>query len=145
MYYTEKELLKAVYTAEDVITKLYKDHGKYIRGINDCFALLSEYDKALRGYTKSKVVEPPWESSAEWRYKLRKAGYTLKSYAEYCNYEIIPSKRPKLGDIAFEGGSAMIAGDGFWYSVPEDNLGVRLIRQIMFFERHLIILARPRK
>jgi len=145
MYYTEKELLKAVYTAENVINKLSKDYGKYIRGINDCFALLSEYDKALRGYTKSKIVEPPWESSAEWFYKLRKAGYTLNSYAEYCNYEIIPSKRPKLGDIAFEKGSAMIAGNGFWYSVPEDNSGVRSTRQIMFFERHLMALARPRK
>lgn len=145
MYYTDEEMLTALQRATDTINQLTNACKEYTRGVNDCFALFAEYDLELRGKSKARdLFTTRWKSSREWLHQLLKSGHTLRTYAEYCGYEYIPSRRPKLGDIAFEKGSAMIAGDGFWHLTREDNLGVRENRQILFLERHLE-LARPRK
>jgi len=146
MYYNLEELSVALNKATDNINYRTIFCKEYTRGINDCFALLFEYDMLLRSKSKAnEFFKEPWNSSKGWFKYLYKSNHTIESYAEYCGYEIIKNKRPKLGDIAFEKGSAMIAGDGFWHSTCENNSGVNTNRQIMFVERHLTILARPRK
>jgi hypothetical protein len=122
MYYTEKECLDAL----------------------DCFALFAEYDKELRGYTKARdPFDRPWKTTREWLVRLLRQGYSIESYAEYCGYEIVTSRRPKTGYISFEDG-AMIAADGFWVSTNEINGGTDNKRQVKFLERHIPI-ARPRR
>jgi len=145
-YYTEEECLEALQRATRNINLLTESCTEYTRNINDCFAFYAEYDLQLRGHSKARdLITKPWKSSRQWMVNLMRQGYNLETYAEYCGYEIIPSKRPQLGDIAFLSGSGLIAGDGYWYSTCEDNSGVTARRRITYYDRHLAPLARPRK
>lgn len=142
-YYTEEECLGALQRAKETINLKTESCKKYTRGINDCFALFAEYDLELRGKSKARdVLDFEWESTREFVRKLMGNGYGLKQYAEYCGYEVIPSKRPMLGDIAFEEG-AMINDGKFWVSTKEDNSGCHNLRQSLFLERNILVLARP--
>jgi len=143
MYYTEDERSKALQLAVDTINNLTNACTEYTRGINDCFALVAEYDLALRGKSKARdIVKMPWKSTKDWFVKLARKGYTVEEYAEYCGYELVKNKRPKLGDIAFyEGG--MINEGYFWISTKEDNTGVFNRLPVFFYERKIPIIARP--
>jgi len=142
-YYTEEEITGALQRATRTINLLTESCTGYTRGINDCFALLAEYDKELRGESKARdLIKFKWKSSREFEVKLAHEGYSIASYMEYCDYKLINDKRPLIGDIAFEDG-AMISGDGFWVSTNENNTGVYNTRQVQFLERKLHVLARP--
>lgn len=145
--FTEQEILLAIAKATTELNKRSRFMETYLRGFNDCFAFVALYDGYLRGETSEafKVVDFQWESTKEFMVKLYKAGYTPAKLTEECGYEIILSKRPLLGDIAFEEGSAMINDGKFWISPCEDNSGVRNKKQSRYFERHLTFLARPRR
>ena len=143
MYYSDEEMSEALQRACMTIDALTERCEEYTRGTNDCFALLAEYDKELRGESKARdKIMFRWKTTKEFIVGLAKEGYNLEQYMRYCGYEIIPSKRPVLGDIAFENG-AMISGDGFWVSTNENNTGVYNTRQVQFLERKLHVLARP--
>jgi len=145
MYYTETELSEALFIATKKINNITKTCEVYTRGVNDCFAFLSEYDIQLRGKSKTiDFIKLPYNSPKEWYKQLLKNNFTIESFAQHCGYEALPSKRPKLGDVAFKDGSVMIAGKDFWQSTCDTNSGVRNYKQIMFVERHLQIF-RPRK
>lgn len=141
MYYTETECLEALRKAKATINSSTQE---YTRGVNDCFALFAEYDKELRGYTKARdPFDRPWKTTREWMVRLLRQGYSLESYAQYCGYEIVTSRRPKTGYISFEDG-AMIAANGYWVSTNEHEGGTANKRQLKFLERKVPI-ARPRR
>jgi len=146
--FTDTEIRLAIAKAEKEINFRAGHAGKYVRGYNDCLALLMSYDTHLRGmYSKAYgLIDFNWESSKEFGEKLYyEKRMTPAELTQYCGYKIVLSKRPQLGDIAFENGSAMIAGDAFWISTCESNRGVVNKKQRMFLERHLSFLARPEK
>jgi len=141
-YYTEEEITGALQRATRTINLLTESCTEYTRGINDCFALLAEYDKELRGSTKARdYIKFRWKTTREFAVKLGREGYSIKQYIEYCGYELVRDKRPILGDIAFENG-AMINDGIFWVSTDENNKGVKDKRQTFSIEPR-ILLARP--
>ena len=141
-YYTEEEMTEALQRATQTINLLTESCTEYTRGINDCFALLAEYDEELRGSTKARdYIKFRWKTTREFAVKLGREGYTIEQYIEYCGYELVRDKRPILGDIAFENG-AMINDGIFWVSTDENNKGVRDKRQTFSIEPR-ILLARP--
>ena len=143
MYYDEKELTQALERARVKIDKITERTSEYTRGTNDCFALLIAYDEELRENSKARdLITFRWKSTREFMVNLARAGMTLEDYAVECGYEVISSKRPLLGDIAF-GNSAMVNDGSFWVSTSEDNTGTRNVSQTLFLERHLKVLARP--
>lgn len=146
MRYLYTELIAAVKEAGDEITTRTSQVETYKRGFNDCFAFVMLYDEKLRGTTKSKdIVDFDWKNSRDFIVKLNRRGFSLSDFATYCGYDIITNGRPELGDIAFQDGSAMIAGyENMWISTCEKNTGLTQ-RQMMFFERKLNLLCRPRK
>jgi len=142
-YYTEEEMTEALQRAIRTINLLTEGCKEYKRGINDCFALLAEYDEELRGSTKARdYIKFRWKTTREFVVRLSREGYSLSDYMEYCGYEIVTNKRPQLGDIAFENG-AMIHNGDFWVSTNENNTGVHKTKQAHFLERKLVVLARP--
>ena len=141
-YYTEEEMTEALQRAIRTINLLTEGCTEYTRGINDCFALLAEYDKELRGSTKARdYIKFRWKTTREFAVKLGREGYSIEQYIEYCGYELVRDKRPLLGDIAFENG-AMINDGIFWVSTDENNKGVKDKRQTFSIEPR-ILLARP--
>jgi hypothetical protein len=143
MYYTEEELTQALERARVKIDKITERTSEYTRGTNDCFALMVAYDEELRG-DKSKareLISFRWKSTREFVVKLARTGLSIEDYAVECGYELIPSKRPKLGDIAFEQG-VMINDGWFWVTTNENNKGTCQSRQVQFIERH-VSLGRP--
>jgi len=149
MYYKEEEITTAIEAAKAIIDSRTKEVNEYKRGYNDCFALLVEYDKQLRGGITAYNFDFEYSDFMGFFVALKQQGYkNLKDMAEKANYEIIKNKRPQFGDIAFErptddGGAAMIAGNSRWVSTSEKNLGVCDKRPLFFFERKLLLLARP--
>jgi hypothetical protein len=123
MYYTEEELTQALERARVKIDKITERTSEYTRGTNDCFALMVAYDEELRG-DKSKARD-----------------LSIEDYAVECGYELIPNKRPLLGDIAFDNGCLINEGK-FWVSTSEENTGTCHLRQVQFLERH-VSLGRP--
>jgi hypothetical protein len=143
MYYTEEEMLGALERATDTINLLTASCTEYTRGFNDCFALLVEYDLELRGTSKARdVVTGSWDSVKDWCLQLARKGYSVESYLQYCNYEIVKDKRPKIGDIAYYEGGMINNGD-FWISTNEENTGVYNRMMKKFYERKIPIIARP--
>ena len=141
-YYTEEEMTEALQRAIRTINLLTEGCTEYTRGINDCFALLAEYDKELRGSTKARdYIKFRWKTTREFAVKLGREGYSIEQYIEYCGCELVRDKRPLLGDIAFENG-AMINDGIFWVSTDENNKGVKDKRQTFSIEPR-ILLARP--
>ena len=143
MYYTEEELTQALERARVKIDKITERTSEYTRGINDCFALMVAYDEELRG-DKSiarDLIPFRWKSTREFVVKLARTGLSIEDYAVECGYELIPSKRPLLGDIAFDNGCLINDGE-FWVSTHEDNSGTWQSRQVQFLERH-VSLGRP--
>ena len=143
MYYEQKELTEALERARVKIDKITERSGEYTRGTNDCFALLVAYDEELRGKeSKARdLISFKWKSTREFVVKLARRGLSIEDYAVECGYELVNSKRPLLGDIAFEQG-AMINDGSFWVSTHEDNRGTYNLRQVQFLERKLS-LGRP--
>jgi len=142
--YIAKYLIEALENTKQEINERTRNTPVYKRGFNDCFAMVMVYDEKLRGYTKSKeIVDFEWESPKEFISKLKRKGYSLTDFATYCGYTVVTSKRPELGDIAFENGSAMIADKDHWISTSEINDGVQNKRQIQFLERNVSLIARP--
>jgi len=143
MYYTSKEISTAINKSTEIINYRAKEEG-YVRGFSDCYALLVEYDRVLRGKTKADdILNFEYLNTKEFLYKMLKRGYNFESFAKACNYEILTKPRPMFGDIGFKNGSAMIAGEYRWVTVEEDKKGVRSGTQYSYFERNLQILARP--
>lgn len=142
-YYTEEEMSRALQRACQTMDILTASCTEYTWGVNDCFALVTEYDYELRGKTKARdIVKDPYSSIKGWLRNLLKTGHTVESYAEYCGYEVVKNKRPELGDIAFHSG-AMINNGDFWVSTNENNSGTSTIRQALFLERRVPVIARP--
>ena len=143
MYYTEEELTQALERARVKIDKITERASEYTRGTNDCFALFLAYDEELRGKSSKArgLITFRWKSTREWVVKLARAGFSVEDYAVECGYELIPSKRPVLGDIGFEKG-AMINDGSFWVSTNENNQGACNLRQVQFLERKVSI-GRP--
>ena len=142
MYYEESELLEALNKAKKELTRRTNEIKSYNRGYNDCAAFLVLYDQYLKIESKAEeALTFHWNSVKEFIKGLKQKGFTVSQYFEYCGYELVTNKRPKLGDVAFENG-AMISDGSFWVSTDETNLGIKLRRQMMFVERHCII-ARP--
>ena len=143
MYYTEKEIDSALEKAKSIIDSRTEEVEDYTLNYNDCWALVKEYDKALRG-TSLLDINFNYKDHEDFFNKLE---YNLNSLATNAGYEIVANKRPQFGDIAYESlygvGSAMIAGNGWWVSTSEKNLGTQNKRKRYHFERRLILLARP--
>ena len=142
-YYTVEEMSGALQRATRTITLLTESCTEYTRGVNDCFALLAEYDYELRDESRARnYVTFHWKSTREFGVKLAREGYSIADYLEYCGCEIINNARPKMGDVAFDDG-AMIHDGYSWVSTNETNEGVRALRPANFLERKLLVLARP--
>ena len=143
MYYTEEEMSGALQRACCTIDTITESCENYTRGVNDCFALVAEYDLELRGQSKARdLINFQWKSTREFAVKLSKEGYSLPEFGQYCGYEVVRNKRPQLGDIAFHFG-AMVHDGTFWISTDENNSGTTASRQAFFLERHTTLIARP--
>jgi hypothetical protein len=143
MYYTEKEMSEALQRASRTIDLLTVACTSYTRGINDCFALLAEYDLELRGQSKARdEIDFEWSNTRQFVVKVARNGYTIPEYLEYCGYELLKNNKPQVGDIAFDN-AALIHGGTHWFTTLETNEGVRSVRQAFFLERHVAVLARP--
>lgn len=144
MSYTQYELAMAVGLTIDLMNKRTEACTEYTLGVNDCVAMLVEYDKALRG-PKSRAELPfTWGGPIDFLRSLGRAGYTAEQYLESCGYSIVKNKRPLVGDVAFHGG-ALIASPSGWLTTTETNKGVTVAKQLVFFEPKLSIIARPIK
>jgi hypothetical protein len=143
-HYSVEEREAALTKAINEINKRTEDCLNYTRGVNDCAALLVEYDKALRGDKSKAELSFAWNNPVEFISNLRKSGYTAVQYFERCNYEIVKNKRPLVGDVSFAGG-ALIAGPEGWVTTTETNKGVKVAKQLMFFEPKMSVIARPIK
>jgi len=144
MYYKLEEIISAISKAKRIINDKTSIVDKFIWGYNDCFCFLIEYDKALKGNkSKAEDVIIEYNSPKEYLLGLKKQKFTLKSFAEYCNYEIRPDLRPQYGDIGYMDGSAVIADNGHWVTTDEDNSGIKQGSRYMFLDRRLNLLARP--
>jgi hypothetical protein len=143
MYYTEEELTQALERARVKIDKITERTSEYTRGTNDCFALFLAYDEELRGKdSKARdLITFRWKSTREFVVKLARTGLSIEDYAVECGYKLIHSKRPLLGDLAFEQG-AMLNDGSFWVSTNENNTGTYKYRQVQFLERN-VSLGRP--
>lgn len=143
MYYSEEEISNALFNARKVIDSRTEKVTEYTRNYNDCWALVKEYDKALRG-TSLLDINFDYKTHEEFFEKIK---YDLKELAEKAGYEIIKNERPKFGDIAYESlfgiGSAMIADNSWWVSTCEKNSGTKNRRKLYYIERRLLLLARP--
>jgi hypothetical protein len=144
MYYTVEEMTNALKQAKDNINNRTSKVDKFTWGYNDCFCFLIEYDKALKGKkSKAEKLKIEYNNPKEYLLGLKRQGFTLKSFAEYCNYEIRPDLRPQYGDIGYMDGSAVIAENGHWVTTDEDNSGIKQGSRYMFLDRRLNLLARP--
>ena len=150
MEYSFDHIKESIDKAIIIINKKLKNN-KFVRGKNDCFAFLIEYDNQLRNGSKlSNLKLDPYNSSKEFFTSINTAGFnSLNDLAEYAGYEPKKDKRPQHGDIAYELlpnrklGSAMIAADGYWVTTSENDSGIIQRRQIFYYERRLIFLAKP--
>jgi len=144
MYYKLEEIISAIDKAKKIINYKTSIVDRFTWGYNDCFCFLIEYDKALKGNkSKAEDVIIEYNSPKEYLLGLRRQKFTLKSFAEYCNYEIRPDLRPQYGDIGYMDGSAVIAENGHWVTTDEDNSGIKQGSRYMFLDRRLNLLARP--
>lgn len=143
-HYTEDECTKAIAIATQTINDRTRGLAEYTRGTNDCAALLMQYDKALRGLVSKAQLNFTWKNPREFVINLKRSGFTVEEYLVSCGYEIVGSKRPKIGDVAFSGG-AMIASPRGWISTTETNEGVVVARQTMYLEINMSVIARPIK
>jgi hypothetical protein len=144
MYYKLEEIISAIDKAKKIISYKTSIVDRFTWGYNDCFCFLIEYDKALKGNkSKAEDVIIEYNSPKEYLLGLRRQKFTLKSFAEYCNYEIRPDLRPQYGDIGYMDGSAVIAENGHWVTTDEDNSGIKQGSRYMFLDRRLNLLARP--
>ena len=143
-HYPTSECVKAIETATQVINKRTSHCTEYTRGHNDCAALLVEYDRALRGNKSKAGFGFRWKTTREFVVKLAHTGFTVETYLEFIGYEIITNKRPLVGDVAFDKGG-MIASPSGWISTKETNEGVSVLKQVMFLDRKISIIARPIK
>ena len=144
MYYELEEIISAIDKAKKIINYKTSIVDRFTWGYNDCFCFLIEYDKALKGNkSKAEDVIIEYNSPKEYLLGLRRQKFTLKSFAEYCNYEIRPDLRPQYGDIGYMDGSAVIAENGHWVTTDEDNSGIKQGSRYMFLDRRLNLLARP--
>ena len=152
MYYSTTEISTAIDAAKAVINSRAKEVGVNTKGYSDCFALLVEYDIALRGEKNSKLKEAakkfkPYQDAKGFITSLKEAGFeSFNDLGVYCSYEHSKVKKPKFGMIAYEllrtgEGSAMIAGDSHWISTC--NEGVQMGRKLVFYELRLLYLATP--
>ena len=142
--YTEEECEVAITKATDIINERTKLLQEYTTGANDCAALLMEYDKALRGTSSKAQLSFTWKTPKEFLINLKRAGFTVEEYLTHCGYQTIKSMRPKVGDVAFSGG-ALIASPRGWITTTETNAGVVVAKQLMYLDRNLSIIARPKK
>jgi hypothetical protein len=144
MYYELKEISNALLKAKESINSKTGEVNDFTWGYNDCFCFLIEYDKALRSNkSKAEDLKVEYKNPKEYLLALRNKGFTLKTFAEYCNYEIRPDLRPQYGDIGYMDGSAVIAENGHWVTTDEDNSGIKQGSRYMFLDRRLSLLARP--
>ena len=84
-YYSEEECLGALQRATDNINQLTNACKEYTRGVNDCFALLANYDLELRGKSKARdYIDFQWNKPREFAVKLKRIkGYTVSDYLIY--------------------------------------------------------------
>ncbi|MDB9983381.1 hypothetical protein OAD54_01395 [Candidatus Pelagibacter sp.] len=143
-YYTQEELTEAINIAAQVINDRTESCTEFTYGTNCCASLLIAYDKALRGSSSNAELDFQWSGVKDFVVKLKRHGFTVEEYLEYCGYEIIKNKRPLLGDVAFAGGS-MIAGPRGWISTSDKNEGIVRCKQIMFLELNIDTIARPKR
>jgi len=144
MYYSKEEITNALEKAKRIINERTSSIDKFTWGYNDCFCFLIEYDKALKGNkSKAEDIKVEYNNPKEYLLAMRNKGFTLKTFAEYCNYEIRPDLRPQYGDIGYMDGSAVIAENGHWVTTDEDNSGIKRGSRYMFLDRRLSLLARP--
>jgi len=123
--------------------------GQYVRGYNDCFAFLLEYERALRGDASlSKDINITYNDEVEFMTEITNLGYeSLEAFTIAMGFELVANREPATGDIAFETiqgqSTAMIAETNYWFSTHESNKGVRPRRKQIFKEINLTIHARP--
>lgn len=117
--------------------------AEYRRGFNDCAALLAVYDGYLRGAESRAwtALNFEWKSAKGFLQGLYDRGYTVKTYFEYCGYEIISKQRPWAGDVGFSTSGAHLYDGINWVSTHEDNSGIIAKR----FNDPRMIVARPVK
>jgi len=122
-YYLLDERDTALYKAINEIN-IRANINNYTRGYNDCFAFLALYDEYLRGESRAyDKIKFKWNSVLDFQEKLAEVGYNIKTYLEYCGYEILRRERPIVGDVAFIKGAMIYNGD-FWVSPTETNQGI---------------------
>lgn len=154
MYYTVEEMKVAIDKASEAIDSKSKEVKKFTYGYNDCFSLLVEYDKALRGKENTKLNEffktfGAYKNPREWLSNMKRVGFdNYKDLAIHSGYEPARQKKPKFGDIGYEllkenVGMAMVAGDTHWVSTCPLNNGIHTSRRLVFYERRLLFLGTP--
>ena len=146
-----EEIVKevAIDKARRIINMRALTAGEYIRGYNDCFAFLLEYERALRGDASlSKDIDITYNDEVEFMAEITNLGYeSLESFTIAMGFELVENREPSTGDIAFENiqgvSTAMIAENNYWFSTDERNKGVMPRRKQIFKEINLTIHARP--
>lgn len=148
--YLEEELEAAIESARKVINSRAISAERYIRGYNDCFAFLLEYERALRGEKSlTRKITLTYNDSVEFMSQLHKQlGYSnLLKFAIGMKFKPVRERKPITGDIAFDFhqgvGTAMIAERTHWVSTDESNKGVRPRRKFLAKEILIDLHARP--
>lgn len=147
--YTDSMILFAIERAKSTIIDRNVNTSRYIRGYNDCFSLLLEYEKALRGdFSLAHTVNLSYSDSQDFLIKLKVAGFkTLQSLSTHLRFSLVEDKKPKVGDIAFEvrqgKGMALLATPDGWLSTLEKTREVSIFRSLRSIELRPLLHARP--
>jgi len=148
--YSITQLEVALDAAKTVIDSRAKSADRFIRGYNDCFAFLLEYERALRGdLSLSKDITLSYNDSDEFLQGIHEQlGYSnLIKFTLAMKFKPVKDRKPETGDIAFDIqqgiGGAMIAGDNYWFSADLRNKGVKPQRRFLPKEITLQLHARP--
>lgn len=145
MYYTEQEVLVALNKAKDTLNSR---QGEERWGYNDCWSLVVEYDKELRGDNKSlHTLNLKYNNHDEFEKAVEEAGYaSFELMMDDYSFHKAKTKRPKTGDIGYirvsDGNlSAIIADERRWITANEK--GVRYLFQRSFIETKIPEFTRP--
>ena len=145
--YKEAIIRESIQKAVDTINKRAETSDTYMRGYNDCFALMIEYERALRGALSLS-------QSMTFNYKTPEEflpACNCKSFdevAEKFEFSPVNDRVPLLGDIAVENRrgiiTAMLSNGDYWISTSEDNSGVQRKRRTLFKEIRPLLHVRPK-
>ena len=148
MYFTKEVISYAAEKAKKVIEERKALLEGYVRGLNDCWALIVQYDKHLRGgSTPLEELNLSYKDYKEFIKQINKVGYNdFEDLARNMKYERVTDGIPQHGDIGYEmapdgTGTAILCDNNWWYTASER--GINQYRRTRILERRPVYHGRP--